>query len=129
MIVIVLCIGTILTAITVSADSDSVVDQINITVPVSCTLSGTGMTSHTASIPNGTYTPDIGTTTLHAFCNDAEGFAIYAAGYTGDEVGGENSNKLVGTPTSIGNIDTDTAESGNKSRGEIVKIRLKYQGS
>ena len=108
LITITLLSGTILASTLVSADNDSVVDEINITVPVSCTLSGSGMTSHTASIPNGTYTPDIGTTTLHAFCNDNEGFAIYAAGYTGNEVGGENSNKLVGTNAS-GNA---TIESG-----------------
>ncbi|MDO5451818.1 MAG: FISUMP domain-containing protein [Candidatus Saccharibacteria bacterium] len=107
--------GSILSSTTASADNDTVVDQINITVPVSCTMSGTGMTSHTAEIANGTYTPDIGTTTLHAFCNDAEGFAIYATGYTGNEIGATNSNKLVGTPASIGNIDTGTAISGNTS--------------
>ena len=82
------------------ADNDSVVDEINITVPVSCTMSGNGMTSHNATINNGLYTANIGTTTLHTFCNDAEGFAIYAAGYTGDEVGGTNSNNLVGTNAS-----------------------------
>ena len=58
------------------------------------------MTSHNADIQNGTYTANIGTTTLHAFCNDNEGLAIYAAGYTGNEVGGTNSNKLVGTSAS-----------------------------
>ena len=96
----------------VFADNDSVVDQINITVPVSCTMSGTGMQSHNAEITNGTYTADIGSTTLHAFCNDNEGFAIYAAGYTGNEIGATNSNKLVGTAAS-GNttIVTGTATS------------------
>ena len=79
---------------------DAVVDEINITVPVSCTMSGAGMNSHNAEITNGTYQANIGSTTLHAFCNDNEGFAIYAAGYTGDEVGGTNSNKLVGTTAS-----------------------------
>ena len=83
----------------VSAD-DSIADQINITVPVSCTMSGTGMNSHNAEIVNGQYVENIGTTTLHAFCNDSEGFAIYAAGYTGNEIGGTNSNKLVGTSAS-----------------------------
>ena len=107
--------GSVLASTTVSADNDTVVDQINITVPVSCTLSGTGMTSHTAEIANGTYEDDIGTTTLKAFCNDNNGFAIYATGYTGDEIGATNSNKLVGTPASIGNIDTGTATSGNTS--------------
>ena len=93
--------GTILASNIVSADDNtSVIDQINITVPISCTLSGNGMASHNAEINNGLYEPNIGTTTLHAFCNDNEGFAIYAAGYTGNEVGGTNSNKLVGTSAS-----------------------------
>ncbi|MBR3353523.1 hypothetical protein IKG49_02935 [Candidatus Saccharibacteria bacterium] len=92
--------GTILASTYVSADDNSTVDQISITVPMSCTMSGTGQDSHNANINNGTYTPNIGTTTMHVFCNDNEGFAIYAAGYTGDEIGGENSNKLVGTSAS-----------------------------
>ncbi|MBQ3432819.1 hypothetical protein IJG22_00790, partial [Candidatus Saccharibacteria bacterium] len=101
-------LACILTSSTVSADNDSVVDQINITVPVSCTISGTGMNTHNANINNGLYEDDIGSTTLHAFCNDNEGFAIYAAGYTGNEVGGTNSNKLVGTVAS----NNATIESG-----------------
>ena len=68
---------------------------INILVPVSCSLTGTGMFSHNADMDNGTYQSEIGTTTLKVFCNDSNGFSIYAAGYTGDEVGGTDSNKLV----------------------------------
>ena len=90
---------TLLSSSSISAD-DSIVDNINITVPASCSLFGTGQNSHNATIVNGTYEEDIGTTTLKAFCNDAEGFAIYAAEYTGDEIGGTNSNKLVGTSAS-----------------------------
>ena len=100
--------GVALASSHVSAEDTSVVDEINITVPIACTMSGTGMQSHNAEIANGTYTPDIGSTTLHAFCNDNEGFAIYAAGYTGNEVGGTNSNKLVGTNAS----SNATIESG-----------------
>ena len=92
--------ATILASNTVSADNPSVVDEINITVPVACTISGTGMNSHNADINNGLYKGDIGSTILHAFCNDNEGFAIYAAGYTGNEIGATNSNKLVGTSAS-----------------------------
>ena len=113
LLVTTLCTGMMLGSARTNADD--IVDDITITVPVSCTMSGTGMTSHTASITNGTYQGDIGTTTLKAFCNDNEGFAIYAAGYTGEEVGGTNSTKLVGTPAAIGNIDTGIAESGNTS--------------
>ena len=103
--------GAFLTSIPISAD-DSVVDEASVTVPVSCSLIGTGMNTHNAEIPNGTYTADIGTTTLKAFCNDNEGFAIYATGYTGNEIGGTNSNKLVGTASSSNaTIDTGTATS------------------
>ena len=102
-------VGGILAGNRVLAEDDtSIVDEINITVPVSCTISGTGQNTHNANINNGLYEDDIGTTTLHAFCNDNEGFAIYAAGYTGNEVGGENSNKLVGTNAS----NNATIESG-----------------
>ena len=90
--------------------ADDVVDQVSVAVPVSCTMSGTGMTSHTAEILNGQYSANIGTTTLHVLCNDSSGFAIYAAGYTGDEIGGTNSNKLVGANTA-GTIVTGLATS------------------
>ena len=96
-------VGGVLMSSHVSAD-DSITDQINITVPVSCTMSGTGMNSHNAEIVNGQYVENIGTTTLHAFCNDSEGFAIYAAGYTGNEIGGTNSNELVGTSASSNSV-------------------------
>ena len=79
LITLTLLSGLILTSSTTSATDDSIVDEVNITVPVSCTLTGTGMNSHNAEIPNGTYQADIGTTTLKAFCNDNAGFAIYAA--------------------------------------------------
>ena len=102
--IVILLIPVIL-AINVFADNDSVVDEVSITVPMSCTMSGNGMTSHNANIANGTYQADIGSTTLKAFCNDSEGFAIYAIGYTDDEYGNTN---LVGTNT--GNtIATGTA--------------------
>ncbi len=70
------------------------------------------MNTHTATINPGTYMPDIGTTTLKAFCNDNEGFAIFAAGYTGNIVGETNSNKLVGTVHNTETIPTGIGTSG-----------------
>ena len=105
-------VGMFLMSSSVSAN-DSVVDEINITVPTSCSLEGTGMTSHNANIVNGTYEANIGSTTLKAFCNDADGFAIYAIGYTDNEYG-----KTVLTNTTLGSthdIVTGTATSGNTS--------------
>ena len=107
--------GSFLTSTKVSAD-DSVVDQVTITVPVSCSLSGTGMNTHNAEVLNGTYEQNIGTTTLKAYCNDTNGFSIFATGFTGDVVGATNSNKLVGTSaTSNATIATGTATSGDTS--------------
>ncbi len=98
--------GAFLMSSVVSAD-DSAVDNVNITVPVSCSMEGTGMNTHNANIVNGTYQADIGTTTMKAYCNDSEGFAIYANGYTGDTLG---NNKLIGSSTNE-EIVTGTATS------------------
>ena len=106
MVAVTLVAGAFLSSFNVSAD-DNTVDNVSISVPVSCSIEGTGMNSHNANIVNGTYQADIGTTTLKAFCNDREGFAIYANGYTGDTLG---NNKLIGSSTS-GEIVTGTATS------------------
>ena len=97
----------------VSAD-DSVIDEINITVPISCTLSGAGQNSHNATINNGQYNSAIGETTIKAFCNDNNGFSIYAIGYTGN-INGKN----ILTDTNLGSsydITTGTATTGNDSK-------------
>ena len=103
--------GFILSSSTTSADD--VVDQVNISVPISCSLEGTGMNSHNATINNGTYNSAIGETTMKAFCNDNEGFAIYAIGYT-DDTDGKNvlASSTLGSSYDIA---TGTATSGNTS--------------
>lgn len=101
--------GLILASSTTSADE--VVDEIGINVPISCSLSGVGMDSHTTTLMNGNYASDVGTTTLKALCNDNEGFAIYAIGYTDDTDG-----KTVMTNSALGSdydIQTGTGTSGN----------------
>ena len=106
--------GAALSSTLVSAtDNTDVVDEINITVPVSCTLSGTGMNTHDATINNGTVNSSIGETTMKIYCNDTGGFAIYAIGYTDDTDG-----KNVLTSSALGStfdIATGTATSGNTS--------------
>ena len=114
--------GVLLMSSSVNADNDSVVDEINITVPVSCTMSGSGMTSHTASIPNGTYNSNIGETTITAFCNDNSGFAIYAIGYTDDTDG---KNVLTDSVDTNNDIDTGTATApvgGNDNSNWAMKL-------
>ena len=110
--IILLCVvavsGGVLVSSKVTADTASV-DNISITVPISCTLSGTN-TNHAATINNGTYQSDIGLSTIKAFCNDTEGFAIYAIGYTNEEDG----NTVLTSETT--NISTGTLTSGNNSQ-------------
>ena len=92
-------------------DNNAVVDKVNLYVPPSCTLSGVGMDSHTATISPGTYNSEVGTTTMKASCNDAEGFAIYAIGYTNDTDGDNTlASTTLASPTTIA---TGTATSGD----------------
>jgi len=126
--------------------ADDVVDLVNITVPVSCTMSGTGMDTHDAEIENGRYVSDIGTTTLHAFCNDAEGFAIYANGYTSNTLGnntltnttlGSTYDIITGTATSAGAEDVSnwamklaiTQDSGDTTGTNAFTIDSDTEGS
>lgn len=102
--------GVILASSKTSAE-DVKVSDVSIAVPASCEISGSGMSSHTADVDNGTYRENIGKTTITVFCNDGGGYAIYAAGYTGDEIGGTNSTKLVGVDTNL-TIDTGVYTQG-----------------
>ena len=105
--------GTILTSTPASADNDTVIDEVNITVPTACTMTGTGTNSHNAIINLGTSNSAIGETTIKAYCNDSAGFAIYAIGYT-DDTDGKNvlTNSTLG---STYDIATGTATSGDTS--------------
>ena len=98
--------------------NDSAVDNVNITVPVACTLSGTGMNTHNATINPGTVNSNIGETTMKALCNDNNGFAIYAIGYTNDT---EGNNTLVSTTLS----PTQTITTGTETSGGTSKWAMK----
>ena len=105
--------GLALSSPLASAD-DTVVDEIEITVPISCNLTGVGMNTHTTSLMNGNYATDVGTTTIKAFCNDNEGFAIYAIGYT-DDTDGKNVMSS-STLSSDHDIPTGLLTSGSNSQ-------------
>ena len=102
-----------------------VIDEVRLTVPVACTMSGTG-TTHTATLNPGTYSGTsgneyengIGKTTLTAICNDDNGFSIYAIGFTGNEYGVTN---LVGQNTS-GTIATKAYASGDTTSNWSMKL-------
>ena len=51
--------GIALSSTFVSADNNEVIDTVELTVPIACTMSGTG-TTHTATLNPGTYSAAIG---------------------------------------------------------------------
>ncbi|MBR3600328.1 MAG: hypothetical protein IKL53_10705, partial [Lachnospiraceae bacterium] len=99
----------------------SVNSDVNIVVPVSCMLTTAVDTPHTATVNNGTYMADIGTTTFKTVCNDSNGYSIYAIGYSDNEYGNTKMIAKVGgvlTPTNDINTGTGTNEtetSGNSA--------------
>ena len=118
--------GAMLSSSTVSAETTSL--DTSVYVPSACTVTGTGMNSHNADVPNGTYRDNIGTTTLKAFCNDSEGFAIYAIGFTGDQYTGEDHTKLIGTNTNQ-KIVTGTNTSGTNATPSNWAMKLTTNSS
>ncbi len=96
------------------APATDIVDVININVPVSCSMSATGNTSHNATVQNGATVSDIGTTNIKVICNDNSGYAIYAIGYTDDTYG-----KTVLTSSTLGSthdiITSSTVTTGTSS--------------
>ncbi len=120
--------GLVLISNKASADS-SAVSTASITVPVACTMRGTGVDSHTATLAPNTYSGasgsgyenGIGKTTLTAICNDDNGFSIYAIGYTGNSYDSENHTKLVGSTTG-GTIATKAYASGDTTSNWSMKL-------
>ena len=107
---------------TAVANSSEWIDEIEIKIPATCTLAGTGANTHAAEINNGQYDSAIGETTLKAFCNDSEGFSIYAIGFTDDEYG-----KNVLTDHITGDtydIPTGTLTSGSDSQWAMKLIAV-----
>lgn len=105
---------TILSGVFLSLPSASadVVDNISVIVPKSCSMSSTLSSAHSTDINNGHYLDNIGETVIKATCNDAEGFSIYAIGFTDDEYG---KTVLTSSLGETHNIITGTAESGSIS--------------
>ena len=112
--ILTLLVGTVLLSFPAFADDPSIVDDINITVPVSCSLSGTGMDTHITSLHNTESDSSIGESTITAYCNDLNGFSIYAVGFTNNEYG--NNYLIDSNLPSTTNIATGTATSGNTSQ-------------
>ena len=91
----------------------SSVDTVTLEVPAACTMTSTVNTAHTATANVGTYQENIGETTFDVICNDANGFSVYAIGYSGDTYG---DTTMKPSTLAVSNaIATGTATSGDTS--------------
>lgn len=88
-------------------------DNINVSIATSCSMSATVGSEHNATVEIGTYAENIGETTFNVFCNDQDGFAIYAVGYGNDTYG--NTTMVPAVLDASNSIATGTATSGNVS--------------
>ncbi|MBR3052321.1 hypothetical protein IKG60_01720 [Candidatus Saccharibacteria bacterium] len=92
---------------------NSAVDNVQITVPPSCTMGGEVNTPHSTSLISGQSQGNIGQTTLKAWCNDAAGYSIYAVGAGDNEDG---NTKMISSIKPDYDIQTGTnVGSGNSS--------------
>lgn len=98
------CAGLVNGVVFADGTENSATDVITVKVANSCTLSGSGNDSHSGTIRNGEFKGNIGSTTYSIFCNDGDGFAVYAVGFTGNQVG--NNYLVDGSLSSSSNIPT-----------------------
>ena len=86
--------------------------EAKVTVTSSCSMINVVDQEHTATIVNGHFEEGIGETTLQSFCNDLNGYAIYAVGFSNYTYG---DNTMASSVDSAYNIQTGTATSGDTS--------------
>ena len=88
--------GAVATIPMTYADED---DEVTITVDSACTMGQTVESVHTTSLNPGETDSTIGQSRIAAYCNDTEGYAIYAIGYTNGEYGNNNLVSVEGNYT------------------------------
>ena len=86
----------------VSAIDNSNLDNLTVSIPVSCTMNVTGGDTHITSVVSGTHKENIGTTTIKTLCNDTNGYVIYAIGASGDN--SDPSNPTEGNTDLVSNL-------------------------
>ena len=85
-----------------------------IRVKSTCSMTATVDTDHERILINGQYGDNIGLTTITTFCNDPNGYAIYAIGYTGGDEGvAEGTNTVLHSNALGSTYDIITGTSTN----------------
>ena len=94
-------------------------DSLTLSLPTSCTLSSVVNSAHNATLISGTYTSDIGKTTITTLCNDGNGYAIYTNGLSNGTVG---NNALISSVSSNHNIATGIYHQGDTTSSWAMKL-------
>ena len=101
--------------------SDSNADSVTLTLSTSCTLSSSVLEAHDANLNGGQYKEDIGNTRINAYCNDNNGYNIYAIGYSGDIDG---DTELIGESSSNYNIATGIYNPTGPNNSSLWSMKL-----
>ena len=98
-------------------------DNLSISILPACTIDSVEESSHTATVNAGTHTADIGSTRINAYCNDNNGYSIYAIGSSNNEDG---NTDLVNTNISSNyNIHTGIYNENNASSLTVSSWSMK----
>ena len=96
-----------------SSAYSSSTDSVSLSLPTSCTISANVLTPHNATLVSGQYEGNIGNTKINAYCNDNNGYFIYAIGSSNDTDGNtdlvSSINDNYNIHTNIYDGDTITA--------------------
>ncbi len=108
--------GAVLSAPKANADTSATVD-LTVDVPTACSLTPAN-TNLVSTINPGT-NGEIGTANIKAVCNDPNGFAIYAVGYTDEEYGNNYLTTTLGEDYKIatGNVVSPSTSQWNMTIG------------
>ena len=106
----------------VHADTD-VVTPVDITVPVSCSLSAGGG-SYNVTIANGT-SDTVVANNITTSCNDTSGYAIYAIGFSNNKYASDasgNNNDMISSQNSSYNIQTNGTGTNSNWKMKLESI-------
>ena len=92
--------------------SNSESDNLTLTLSTSCTIRSDVEEAHNASLHGGQYEDEIGSTKISTYCNDNNGYSIYAIGSSGDIDG---NTDLISNISDNYNIHTGIYDSSNVS--------------
>ena len=104
-----------------SAEISSGTDNIQLVLSTSCTVNAVVTSEHTVSLNGGQLDNNVGNTKLSAFCNDNNGYSIYAVGSSGDIDG---NTDLINTVNESYNIHTGVYNENNASNPSSWAMKL-----